>query len=358
MGKGKISLFTNQLTPGMFSAQEVLVNNQVLISCGKELTEPIIKKLREVYFESKLLVFTDEEEIVEDKKSPVPILQERTVKEIEKEFQGFSKDIEDMFSKIQNSRQIHQEVREFAKKILEEISSTSAIVKNIVLKGSGQDCLHRHSVNVAALSSILGRWVGLSENEVNLLMYSAILHDFGKSKIEDEILYKAEPLTKDEFDKIKKHPIIGYEFIKAIPYLSSSVSYGVLMHHERIDGTGYPMGLKEDKIHKFGKIIAIADTFDAVNSNRVHKKSKNPFEALEIIKKDSLGKLDYEYCKIFIEHIVNYYIGEEVLINTGEVCKIIKIDVNNLTEPLLMSPSRFIDLRQEKGLFVKKLVIQ
>src|SRR5471030_418447 len=124
------------------------------------------------------------------------------------------------------------------------------------------------------------------------------------------------------------------------------------MHHERLDGSGYPLGLKGNEIHDFAKIIAIADVFDAINSNRGYKRKKLPFEALQIVKTESLGKLDYEYVKVFLEHIVNYYTGEEVLLNTNEKCKIIQMNINNLERPLILKDENFMDLEKEKDLYI------
>ena len=129
------------------------------------------------------------------------------------------------------------------------------------------------------------------------------------------------------------------------------------MHHERVDGSGYPLGLKGSAIHKFAKIIAIADVFDAINSNRGFKKKKLPFEALQIVKTESFGKLDYKYSKIFLEHIVNYYTGEVVLLNTNEKCKIIQMNVNNLAKPLILKDREFIDLEKEKDLYIKEMLL-
>ena len=129
------------------------------------------------------------------------------------------------------------------------------------------------------------------------------------------------------------------------------------MHHEREDGSGYPLSLKGEAIHQFGKIIAIADVFDAINSNRGYKKKKPPFEALQIVKNESLGKLNYEYSKVFIEHIVNYYLGEEAILNSGERCKIIQMNVNNLEKPLILKKNEFIELTKEKNLYIEELVL-
>ena len=129
------------------------------------------------------------------------------------------------------------------------------------------------------------------------------------------------------------------------------------MHHEREDGTGYPLGLKGETIHSFAKIIAIADVFDAINSDRGYKRKKPPFEALQIVKNEGLGKLNYEYVKIFLEHVIDYYTGEEVLLNTNERCKIIQMNVNNLDRPLVMKNGEFIDLEKERHLYIKEMLL-
>ncbi|XOQ59327.1 MAG: hypothetical protein ACFWUI_06260 [Clostridium sp.] len=129
------------------------------------------------------------------------------------------------------------------------------------------------------------------------------------------------------------------------------------MHHEKMDGSGYPLGITGDKIHKFAKIIAIADLFDEVNSNKYSQNISGPFEALKVIQEQSLGKLDCEYCNTFLNHVINYFIGENVLLNNKKSCKVIQININNLTQPLLLDEDGFLDLKKEKDLYVEKLVI-
>jgi HD-GYP domain-containing protein (c-di-GMP phosphodiesterase class II) len=343
-------LTVGDLRPGMTVVSDIRFDNKLLIGNGIAITESVLRKLKEYYFFNMVEVYCEENELPNK-------VKENTYKstmEVNKTFSELSFSVEDIFNNLQKSG--IDEVRNFTKIIQEELKYTSAIIKNIILYGSGTDTIFRHSVNVAALSSILGMWIGLNDNEINLLTYSAILHDFGKTKIDKAILEKKGTLTTKEFKLIKEHPIIGYNIVKDIPYLDNSVFYGILMHHERMDGSGYPLGIKEDKIHTFAKIIAIVDVFDAINSDRAYKNSEGPFEALEIIQKESLGKLHYEYCKVFLSHVVNYYMGENVLLNTNKVCKIIQVDPNNLTRPLLLDDSGFIDLKYRSDLKIIKLI--
>jgi HD-GYP domain-containing protein (c-di-GMP phosphodiesterase class II) len=356
MNKGKRLFYVHELSPGMILSKDIRTNGKILIAKGVAISEYAINKLREHYIPNQIEVYYEDNNDEYRNNSEGEIV--RTVEQIEESLCELTIDVKSIFEGMESLKTSYiEEIRKFAAKIQDELKSVNSVIKNIVLYGSGRDTIYRHGVNVSALSTILGKWIGLSDSELNLLTYSAIFHDFGKIKIDKNILDKPNDLTPKEFKEIKFHPAIGYKYIKQIPFLDKSVSYGVLMHHERMDGSGYPLGLKENNIHQFARIIAVADVFDAVNSDRGYKKSKRPFEALEILKKESLGKLDYKYCNIFLNHVVNYYIGEYAELNTKKICKIIQIDVNNLATPLLLDDTGFVDLKQHKDLYIERLVL-
>lgn len=351
MDRRKVFLTVSELKPKMIIAEEVKANGVVLLNKGTELTDAMINKLQEIYFYSRVAVYSDQEEVFEFYKN-------KTVEEIEESFTDLSIDIKEILSNIEDTIKTNfQEIEDFTRKIKDELRSTRSVIKNIVLVGSGEDAIYRHSVNVTALSTVLGKWLGFSESDINLLSHAAILHDFGKTKIGSEILDKVTPLTEDEWTKIESHPGLVYNFLKSIPFIDNSILYGVLMHHERLDGSGYPLGVKEDRIHPFAKIIAIADTFDAINSNRIYRKSQGPFEALETLQRESIGKLDYVYCRVFIEHVINFLMGESVLLSTNKICTVIGVDVNDISRPLLVDGTDFIDLKQRRDIHIKKLII-
>lgn len=351
MGETTELLNIKELKAGMIIVRDVVQNGKLLITEGTILTEEIISRLRKAYFLEKVEVNLPNDLIIENNKSIEIRKAEETFKEI-------SKGLERIFENIDEFRVNGiDEIRKFSDKIQNEINSTTLIVTNIIFKGSGEDCIYRHAVNVATISGLLGKWVGLDKSKINLLIYSALLHDFGMTKIDKKIVNKPGSLTEKELKSVKEHTKIGYKYVNEIPYLDKSVSYGVLMHHERADGSGYPFGIKEGQIHPFGKIIAIADEFDAMNSDRVYRKKKGAFEVLEIIKEESLNKLDYEYAKIFIEHISNYYMGEEVILSNGEIAKILQINNNDLSRPLLLKDGDFIDLSNNKDIYIKELIL-
>lgn len=353
--KKTIMVEFNKLEEGMVLAKNVEQNGRILLKKDVPITSQLINKMKNILFLGTVEIY---DKRVETKKQNPNLLKEKQYARIQEEFQEISLKLQRTFRQLMNEDGIAMnEIREFSRKIQNELNPSSIVIKNIVLYGSGVDSIYRHSVNVAALSAIIGKWLGYDKARLNSLMYAAILHDFGKTKIDRELLKKEETLTTQEFNTIKTHAQLGYKIVKDISYLDKSVMYGVLMHHERLDGSGYPLGLKDETIHPFARIIAIADVFDAMNSDRAYKRKRLPFEALQIVKNESLGKLDYEYVKIFLEHIADYYTGEEVLLNTGEKCKIIKMNINDLEKPLVLKDEDFIDLAKEKELYIKEVLI-
>ncbi len=127
-----------------------------------------------------------------------------------------------------------------------------------------------HSENVASLSVLIGEKLGLDEKELIGLRIAALLHDSGKIAVPAEILFKPAQLNELEWEFMKLHPVIGYEFIKNVDFLWP-VAEGVLQHHERLDGSGYPYGLKGNEITLFARIIAVADVVDAITSFRPYR---------------------------------------------------------------------------------------
>lgn len=128
-----------------------------------------------------------------------------------------------------------------------------------------------HCDRVGEVSLKIGKRLNLSESQIDNLRFACILHDIGKIGIKDEILNKPSALTEEEYEIIKRHPMIGYEIIKEVDFLEEPADI-MLQHHERIDGRGYPNGKKGDDIRIEAKILAVADTYDSISSERVYRK--------------------------------------------------------------------------------------
>jgi HD-GYP domain-containing protein (c-di-GMP phosphodiesterase class II) len=166
---------------------------------------------------------------------------------------------------------------------------------------------HGHSERVNQNSLKIGKALGLNDQELSLLNFVSILHDIGKIGVPESILNKPGKLTEEEYAKIKEHTYKGYKILEPITQLKDYLP-SILYHHERIDGTGYPEGLSGEEIPFFARIIAVADTFDAMTSDRAYRKAKR-FEAVIKELLDVSGKqLDAEITHIFITKCLGIYI--------------------------------------------------
>lgn len=167
-----------------------------------------------------------------------------------------------------------------------------------------------HSNRVARYAVEIARRMGWQEEDVKNLNFMALLHDIGKIGVPDVILNKPHPLNDDEFAIIKKHPAIGGEILKSITAIPD-VHIGALYHHERYDGKGYPVGLKGEDIPFEARIIAIADTYDAMASNRAYRHALTEENIITELKKCRGAQLDPAIAQIFIDMLEEGFFWEQ-----------------------------------------------
>ncbi len=157
-----------------------------------------------------------------------------------------------------------------------------------------------HSQKVADLSEKIAQELGMSEKHVERIKTAALLHDVGKIGIPDSILRKTGKLSESEFNEIKKHPEIGWELLSSLKRFQKKEAIWVKYHHERLDGTGYPEGLKGDQIPLESRIIAVADIFDALTSDRPYRNAMSVEKAIEMMR-DMIGtSIDEEVFEAFL----------------------------------------------------------
>jgi len=157
-----------------------------------------------------------------------------------------------------------------------------------------------HCQRVKEICCKIAKRLNFSEAELQMLEYAAILHDIGKIGIRASILNKKGRLTAAEYNEIKKHPIISYNILKDVKFLKDCLN-AIIQHHEKYDGTGYPYGLKGNEISLHGRILCIADAFDAMTSSRPYRKAMSAEEALNEIKRCRGTQFDPEITDLFIE---------------------------------------------------------
>jgi len=264
-------------------------------------------------------------------------------------------------------REIFEEVKEVNKVPLADLrKNVIPIIQQIVdetnLNGllltmqTKDDYTYRHNIAVSAISGLIGRWMGLNQKELSQLTTAAVLHDVGKLFVPGEILNKPGKLTDDEFEQIKKHTIYGYETIKNTVGLNHRQALVALQHHERLDGSGYPFGVTKDKIDLFSRIVAVADVFHAMTSNRVYRNASPFYEVLSLLNRESFESFDPLITRVFSENIMNSLIGHSVKLVSGQKGKIIYIPKNNPLYPIVQVDNKFIDLSKHTDLKIKKVI--
>ena len=217
------------------------------------------------------------------------------------------------------------------------------------------DSIYAHCINVSLISRVIGIWLKLPNEDIDLLTVAGLLHDIGKTKIPPDVLNKKEQLTDEEFALIRKHPVYGYEILKA-QGLDTRILKATLMHHERCDGSGYPLGIKENDIDNFALIIAIADVYDAMTAARIYRAPLCPFQVIAEFEKEGLQKYKPKYILTFLEHIATTYQNNRVMLSNGESAKIVLLNQQVFSKPLVqLNDGSCIDLNRSE-LYIKAII--
>ena len=354
----KISLKLEDVKIGMILGEDLFDNHgRLMFSKNLKIDSLMIKKINELFFEENFQIKINSEkpykEIADllEVKSENKSINAKEIKniskykqEISREFDEFHNDMKSLFIELEqnSSNNLKDDFRKFLNKINNRLMNNALItdmdlINEVVKEQKVEDYLFNHSVNVAIIGNLIGKWLDLGKEDIKILTLGGLVHDIGKLKIDKKILDKPEKLTEEEFEEVKKHPSYSHKILTEMGYNEEKLLRAVTLHHEREDGTGYPLGIKSKNIPIHSKIIAIADIFDAMTSNRVYDKKMNIFKVMEKFQKETFGKLDYKMVTLFIKKFLEFYIGSEVTLNTGDKAKILNFNSFEITKPILMT---------------------
>lgn len=231
--------------------------------------------------------------------------------------------------------------------LLNNLQMERDVVSMLLLLNTKDDYACQHSVQVGMLSYYLASWVGYSNEEAIKIGKAGYLHNIGNCMLDTRILNKPGELTNEEFEKVKCHTVYGYEILTA----SSDdhvAAIGALQHHERFNGTGYPEGLSGDRIHPVAKIVAVADIYSAMISERVYRKKRDLWFVLKELYRLSFSELDPYTTQTFIKHMMPNFIGKRIELSNGESGIIVLTHPTEFFQPLIQVDDRFIDLTLER----------
>ncbi|QHT58668.1 HD-GYP domain-containing protein [Paenibacillus lycopersici] len=223
-------------------------------------------------------------------------------------------------------------------------------------KMAGEDYLYHKSVMSALSCYMMAQWNGLPKKDWMQCALAGLLHDIGNAKIDRDILSKPTKLTGEEVEEMKRHTVHGYQLLKNVAGINEGVKLAALQHHERYDGSGYPLGISSEKIHPYAKFVAISDIYNAMTMKRAYRSAASPYLVLEQLHQDSFGKLDPAYVRIFIEKATQFHNGTVVRLSDNRLGEIVFSDRNHPTRPWVSVNGEIVNLANERQLYIEEVI--
>ncbi|MDI6869948.1 MAG: HD-GYP domain-containing protein [Bacillota bacterium] len=214
----------------------------------------------------------------------------------------------------------------------------------------GEDYTFEHSVKVGVLAALLAKWLGLAFTDQVEVAVAAVLHDAGKALVPPEILSKPGRLTPEEFEAAKAHSTAGYDLLAAEYGPDALPPRVALEHHERMDGRGYPRGLQGREALLASRIVAVADVYDAMTSDRVYQRGQPEYAVLAHLRESGFSQLDPRVTRAFVERLVYRTLGRLVRLSNGQLGRVVLVNAQEPGRPIVAVGNSLIDLRQHRDL--------
>jgi HD-GYP domain-containing protein (c-di-GMP phosphodiesterase class II) len=340
---------------------------RILLKAGITITDRLLKKIEAQQILS--IYIADDADDLESLSDIIsPQLRNDAIKQVKNIYQEFVTEETERNIKAGkvNLFRENQHITNLAKMVedilAEVFSNKNAVVEMVNIKKM-DNYLYEHAVNTAVLSLLIGLEIHLNEQELRRLIIASLLMDVGNNLIDQAPLTKKGPLDNKERHIIETHVRKGFDFIRSYSDIPVNTRNLILQHHERIDGSGYPSGLVDREIDKLAKIIAIADAYDALTSDRPYRPAYHPNEALEKIMGDA-GKLyDFSLVNVFAKRVLAYPVGTYVKLSNGDIGEVIAINKDIPLRPvveLLKTVSNTnaitVDLKAELSIVIEHVV--
>jgi HD-GYP domain-containing protein (c-di-GMP phosphodiesterase class II) len=274
----------------------------------------------------------------------------QAVQEYKKEFKSWQAGLPINISRI----------REIILPLIEKAETSTSEIFTLHHFSTKDEYIHQHPVAVAIFSAFIAKKLNYNKGDIVQIALAGCLADCGMAKLSDAILYKKTTLSVNEYEEVRQHPSFSYKLVQNVSLLRNTTKLAIAQHHERLDGSGYPFGLKGDKIHPFAKIIGTADTFHAMTSERLYRSKQSPFKVLEMMSEDQFGKFDPVVLKALMSGIMNFSIGSKVKLSDGQEGEILFMDDQAPTRPLikLRHSNEILDLKKHRQLFIYEVLTE
>ena len=267
---------------------------------------------------------------------------------VDNEFSNLIDEVKETFHQIleQDNSRVEKLLLTY-EKIIDFSLQESSILEIIHHEISPKDYIYQHSINVGIISAIIGKILGLSRKQCHLLSQMGLFHDIGMLKIDPSILEAKDRLTQNEYKEIQKHTTYGKSILFQVSQLDILISRAALLHHEKINGKGYPSRRTEKDIPFLIQIVSVADIFNSMCSTRSYKEKKTYFEAINELVNEAYGNaLNPAIVIPFTNFIMRKQLFKKVTLTNNVTAEIIFIHQNEPHLPLVRLEDSYIDLRK------------
>ena len=238
--------------------------------------------------------------------------------------------------------------------IIEQTGNNARIFNMLHCIRDYDEMTYIHSMNVSLICNCFARWLNMTKEEIRMITLGGLLHDIGKISVPRDVLLKPDTLTNEEYEIVKTHTIRGYEILKD-KKIDDKIKMIALQHHERADKTGYPYGKSGNEVEPYSMIVAIADVYDAMTSDRVYRPRICPFDVIQNFE-DVNYKYNPGYLIPLLEQITEVYINHTVRLSNDAVGKVVMINRTELAKPVIQVQNEFLDLTKFRKLKIQEIL--
>ena len=344
------------LEAGMVAARNVhSAEGRLLVTKDTVLSEAMVANIQKtslgsIYVRNPLFQDIEAEEVVtEDNRRKAVMALKSAVTAYQK-------------TKVLDIQPLKKVLREL---VVEIIRNRDSMIHQLDMR-TYQDYIYAHSVNTCVLSVLIAVNLDYPEGKLTDLALGTMLHDIGMMMLPDALLMKMGNLTPEESKQVQQHPEDGFNILRTVREIPITVAHIAYQHHERVDGKGYPRNLTADKILEVAKVAAVADTFDALVSDRPYRKGMVPHEAYEVMMALADSYVDRDILHLFLTHVAIYPVGAVVQLDNGQHGVVTKVLPRLQTRPQvrlltdqqgnLLSEQTEIDLTQHLTLMISRVL--
>lgn len=350
-----------ELKPGMQTGQTLYSDSGTAwLGEGTTLNDEMIRRLQRLGLENVFI------RVSENQAEPAPastadetpafmIAPSALREKVDNEYEEVLDAVRRFFTVLSNKgKPDTAEIERIADRILDWTKRSAFLANYLLISPPRRDYPIQHSVHVAAISGIIGTLLALPPQQLKELVLSGLLHDVGFITASGPT--SVSGLLPEELEDIKTHPVSGYKVLQSLNRFPVSVLYGVLQHHERFDGSGYPLGVAEEKIHLYAKVIGVADSFELMNFNRATLERPSPFLVMQRLKEEMIGKLDIESCTALLEYLANSVLGNIVLLSDGDRAQVVFWHQADSLPVVRKENGQFIHLSRQRQVSIEEIL--